>query len=220
MTHMITAKDNQDAQRKLILAFDTSSDHIALAVGQIEDPAQAGFDQPITLIAADDHSAHRQANVQLMPSIEALFEHHHLNKSHIAAVVCGLGPGSFTGVRIGVATAKGIARGMGVPLFGVSALDSIAWNAWKNKIRGRLGVVVDAMRGEVYPARFMLDKDGVRRLDAHSGTKADDVAKLWVGKTNPILLAGDGMKKYWKAFADNALCCVPFFGNIDEKNWA
>ena len=211
----------------LILALDTASDHIAIAIGRVGSIGDAASTsgsasdnrQTITLIAADDHPAMRQANVQLMPSIEALFQEHQLDRRQIAAVVCGLGPGSFTGVRIGVATAKGLATGLGVPLYGVSTLDVIAWNAWQNGIRGRLGIVADAMRGEVYPARFMLDKSGATRLDPHTVAKADDVARYWVGKTNPILLAGDGLNKHWKAFVDNAPCCVPFFGSVDEKNW-
>ena len=79
-----------------------------------------------------------------------------------AAVV---GPGSFTGVRIGVATAKGIACGLGVALYGVSTLDSVAWRAWRAGVRGRLGVVADAMRKEVYPVRYELDDAGVTRLE-------------------------------------------------------
>ena len=68
----------------------------------------------------------------------------------------GRGPGSFTGVRIGISTAKGLAHGANVPLLGVSTLDACAWTAWKAGVRGKLGVLADAMRGEVYPALYVL----------------------------------------------------------------
>ncbi|NLG10050.1 MAG: tRNA (adenosine(37)-N6)-threonylcarbamoyltransferase complex transferase subunit TsaD [Coriobacteriaceae bacterium] len=210
---------NPSFSRDLVVAFDTSSDYIALAVGRLEDSEPLKFDMPITLLAADDHPAQRQANVQLMPSIEALFKQYKLDKRQVAAVVCGLGPGSFTGVRIGVATAKGIARGLDVPLYGVSTLDAIAWNAWEKGVLGYVGIAADAMRGEVYPARYMLKRDGAHRLDPHTVAKADTVAKLWVSEGIPISLAGEGLRKHWKAFLDNAPCCKPFFGTINEELW-
>ena len=70
----------------------------------------------------------------------------------VDAVVVGRGPGSFTGVRIGVATAKGLAHGLGVPLSASATLDAVAWRFADHD--GLVGVVGDAMRGEVYPALF------------------------------------------------------------------
>lgn len=181
----------------LILAFDTASDNIALAVGRRLASGE------IVLIAANDHWASRQANVQLMPSIDALFAANGLSKSDVLCVVSGLGPGSFTGVRIGVTTAKGIARGLGVPLYGVSTLDAVAWGAWLAGTRGKLGVVADAMRGEVYPARYELDETGARRLDPHTVAKADAVATCWDAAGVPLLLIGDGLKKFASAFVSS-----------------
>ena len=206
--------------KNLVLAFDTASEHIALAVGTIDG----------RVLATDDHAARREANVQLMPSIDALFTANNLDKKDIACVVCGRGPGSFTGVRIAIATAKGLAYGLGVPLYGVSTLDAIAWGAWLAGIRGAIGVVADAMRGEVYPARFtlcdsdpavLLDKHqaaqppfsqsfqpdfrqktkAVVRFDAHTVAKADVVAQQWRAAGEPLILAGDGLRKFSDAFS-------------------
>ncbi|MDR2587470.1 MAG: tRNA (adenosine(37)-N6)-threonylcarbamoyltransferase complex dimerization subunit type 1 TsaB, partial [Coriobacteriales bacterium] len=184
---------------RLVIAFDTASENVALAVGRRED------DGSITFIASDDQPARRQANVRLMPMIDALFAANDLRKEDVACVVCGLGPGSFTGVRIGVATAKGIARGLRVPLFGVSTLDAVAWGAWLAGIRGSLGVVADAMRGEVYPARFALSDAGAARLDPHSVAKADDVAERWQEADAALLLIGDGLHKYAAEFPAHSL---------------
>ena len=181
----------------LILAFDTASEYIALAVGRLSE------DGSIDLVALDDHPATRQANVQLMPSVDALFHKSMLSKSDICCVVCGLGPGSFTGVRIGVATAKGIARGLRRPLYGVPTLDAVAWEAWAQGLRGHIGVVADAMRKEVYPARFDLDEAGARRLDAHTVTKAAVITEQWLEAGEDLLVIGDGLIKFEDVFADD-----------------
>ncbi|MDR1013467.1 MAG: tRNA (adenosine(37)-N6)-threonylcarbamoyltransferase complex transferase subunit TsaD [Coriobacteriales bacterium] len=200
----------------LVLAFDTASETIALAVGRwspggggapSEDagaPATAPA-MPATgalrLLASDDRAAPRQANVRLMPSIAALFEQNGLSRDDVSCVVCGLGPGSFTGVRICVATAKGIARGLGAPLFGASTLEAVAWGAWLAGVRGNVGVVADAMRGEVYPLRFLLDDAEVRPLDPHTVAKADEAAARWREAGDDLLLLGDGLRKHAEAFA-------------------
>ncbi|MDR3307884.1 MAG: tRNA (adenosine(37)-N6)-threonylcarbamoyltransferase complex transferase subunit TsaD [Coriobacteriales bacterium] len=181
--------------KDLILAFDTASENIALAIG----------DTHLTLLAHDDHPASRQANVQLMPSVDALFSRNNLDRQRVDAVVCGRGPGSFTGVRIGVATAKGVARGLGVPLYGVSTLDAVAWGAWLNGLRGAIAVLANAMRGEVYPARYTLDNKGAHRLDPHTVAKAAEVAQAWAAANTPLILVGDALYKYADAFTASPL---------------
>jgi N6-L-threonylcarbamoyladenine synthase len=183
------------------VAFDTASDNIALAVGRWETGGPA-VPVLIRTLASNDHSAIRQANVRLMPAIAALFAEQELPKHEVSAVVCGLGPGSFTGVRIGVASAKGIARGLRVPLFGVSTLEAVAWGAWLAGVRGLVGVVADAMRGEVYPLRFVLDDVGVARRDAHTVATAADVAARWREAGEQLLLVGDGLGKYAEVFVE------------------
>ena len=198
---------------RLVVAFDTASENIALAVGRWDEGGSGLADggslaggslaggMRLEMLAADDHPALREANVQLVPSVVGLFKAHGLRRKDVGCVVCGLGPGSFTGVRIGVATAKGMARGLGVPLFGVCTLDAIAWEAWACGLRGRVGVVADAMRGEVYPARFELGEGGVLRLDAHSVATADVVAGQWQQAGERLVVIGDGLKKFRAAFA-------------------
>ena len=80
----------------------------------------------------------------------------------VDAVAVAAGPGSFTGVRIGVAAAKGFAWGREIPCFGVSTLEAMAFAA--GRARGLLCAVMDARRGEVYNALFDAAPDGpVRR---------------------------------------------------------
>ena len=76
-----------------------------------------------------------------------------------------------------MATAKGIASALEVPLVGVSSLDAVAWNAWAAGERGPLSVVADAMRKEVYPVRYLLNDTGIERLEADRVVKAEDAAR-------------------------------------------
>ena len=119
------------------------------------------------------------------------------------AVLVGRGPGSFTGVRIGIATAKGLACGAGLPLFGTSALDAMAWSAWGSGARGTLAVAGDAMRGEVYPGIYELDDAGARRtFPAETVLKADACVVAWAERADAgeLTLSGNGLAKYRARF--------------------
>jgi N6-L-threonylcarbamoyladenine synthase len=171
------------------LAFDTATDHLALAVGDLDTPG--------AVLAAEDFPAPRAANTVVLPAAERLLARIGLQPSALAAVAVGRGPGSFTGVRIGVATAKGIAHGCGVPLVGFGTLDAIAR---RTAAEGLLGVLGDAMRGEVYPALFRAHAGLVQRLSIHRVAFPADVAAEWALLAEPIALTGGGLAKHRAAF--------------------
>ena len=144
------------AQGAYVLAFDTANEMVAIGLGRIAPAAQAS--DPCAesdIVAAREVPAHRASNTVLLAQVDGLLAEAGVSKEDIAAVVCGRGPGSFTGVRICMATAKGMASALEVPLYGVSTLDAVAWNAWSNGVRGRNQNAADAMRKEVYPALFL-----------------------------------------------------------------
>ena len=122
-------------------------------------------------------------------------------REEIGCVCVGRGPGSFTGVRIALACAKGIASALEVGLVGVSSLDGVAWGAWAAGVRGTGAVVADAMRKEVYPVRFALTDDGARRLTAVRVVKAEAAATELVEGGPLDFVTGDGLRKYADLFA-------------------
>lgn len=99
------------------LAIDTASTDIA----SIALSAEGGLLAEITWRCFRNHS------VELTPTIQRLLEQMGVQKSHIGALFVCTGPGSYTGLRVGVSTAKGLAYGLGVPLFGVPRLSADAY---------------------------------------------------------------------------------------------
>lgn len=177
----------------ITLAVDTSTDMLACAVGR------CGADGSVELLGSADRLCRRHANERLVGVADELLCELGLERSDVDEVLCGTGPGSFTGVRIGVATAKGIACGLKVPLRGVSTLDAVAWGVWGTGVRGLVGVVGDAMRGEVYPALYRVSDQGPERMFVcESVMKAADAVALWAERPDAakILLVGDGLCKY------------------------
>ena len=157
-----------------VLAFDTANEVIAIGVGIMNPESRS-----IALVASSEVAARRASNTQLLPRIDAVLAEHEIRREDIACVAVGRGPGSFTGVRIAMATAKGSASALGVGLIGVSSLDAVAWNVQAAGGRGPLVVVADAMRKEVYPVRYALDEEGVERLDSDRVVKAEDAGCFW-----------------------------------------
>ncbi|MEC4184372.1 tRNA (adenosine(37)-N6)-threonylcarbamoyltransferase complex transferase subunit TsaD [Adlercreutzia sp. R21] len=155
------------AASSFVLAFDTANEVIAIGLGRL-----CAASREIELVAGVEVEARRASNTQLLPRIDELCARAGVARGAIACVCVGRGPGSFTGVRIALATAKGIASALEVGLAGVSSLDAVAWGAWAAGERGELLVLADAMRREVYPVEYRLDAAGATRLTADRVVKA------------------------------------------------
>jgi tRNA threonylcarbamoyladenosine biosynthesis protein TsaB len=99
----------------------------------------------------------------LLGAIEALFADLHQDVTELSGVVLTRGPGSFTGIRIGMATAQGLAQALGVP---VASCDSLWAEAAAHANNGLLATVLDARRGEVYAGLYRLGEAGPRPICA------------------------------------------------------
>jgi tRNA threonylcarbamoyl adenosine modification protein YeaZ len=181
--------------KPLLLALDTSTEVTAVGLAwnrerTAECFAQARVDAP------------RAAMSRVLPTAASLLSDSGLVPGDVEAVIVGVGPGSFTGVRIGVASAKGLAHGLGRPLFGVGTLDAIAWNVARELREPMLlGVVGDAMRGEVYPALFRLEDGRASRLAEDYVSFPADAAHSWSCLGEDIVLTGNGLRKYGDVFS-------------------
>lgn len=131
----------------ILLGIDTST--ITISVALLRDGAVIG--------ERTDLVTHNRTG--LLTLIDALFVEAGLSPQSLGAVAVGAGPGSFTGLRIGMATAKGIAFAIGKPLWAVSSLAALAHAALHDD--GTMVAVLDARRGEVYAGAYRRDGLGV-----------------------------------------------------------
>ena len=204
-------------ETRIILSVDTSTDMLACAVARVGGAAADGRAR-VEVLASNDRLCRRQANVSLVPACADPLESCEIPRDAVDAVLCGVGPGSFTGVRIGVAAAKGLSCGLNVPLYGVSTLDAMAWSAWLAGVRGQVGVLGDAMRKEVYPGLYQLDDAGATRLFAsETVAKASAAADQWAQQFpdhDRITITGDALKKFRSLFEEAGFTRI-----ADESCW-
>ena len=195
---------------KIVLSVDTSTDMLACAVGRVGETG-------VELLASGDHLCRRHANEELVTTCLDVLARAGLSMGDVDAVLVGRGPGSFTGVRIGIATAKGLACGLGRALYGASTLDAVAWGAWASGVRGLVGVVGDAMRREVYPGLYQVGEDGPMRLfEVETVAKVPVAVEAWAARSDAgqITLVGDGLKRYRAQFE-----AAGFSRFADEDAW-
>jgi N6-L-threonylcarbamoyladenine synthase len=177
---------------RLTLALDTATEVTVVALGVLSPDLTVVLD-------AEEIDAPRSAMSRLLVAATDVVGRNGYSFDEIDEVVAGRGPGSFTGVRIGVATAKGLAHGLSKPLAGVGTLDAVAWRF--SAIETLVGVVGDAMRGEVYPALFRCGRGSVERLSEDRVSDPVRAAEAWREYRGRIVLAGNGLAKYAEIFS-------------------
>lgn len=171
-----------------ILALETSAGPASCAV--VEDGrvlASAYINTPLT---------HSQT---LMPMVESMLQNAGLNFSEMDRVAITAGPGSFTGVRIGVAAVKGLAFPADKPCVGVSTLAAIARNTQGVGFDGVVCAAMDARCRQVYTACF----ENGERLTEDEAISLDDLKNRLISYKKPIFLLGDGAKLCYTAFVDD-----------------
>ena len=126
----------------------------------------------------------------LMPMCRDLLENCGLTLGEMDVVAVAAGPGSFTGLRIGVATAKGLAWPGDKPCAGVSTLEAMAWPL--AHLEGDLCAVMDARRQQVYNARFQAEGGRLLRLCPDRAISIDELAAELLSREKTQILVGDG----------------------------
>jgi tRNA threonylcarbamoyladenosine biosynthesis protein TsaB len=129
---------------------------------------------------------------RLLASIEFLLSSAGWSLNDLRLIVAGIGPGSFTGIRIGVSTSLGLAQSLAVPYAGISGLDAMARKL--PGIDGRIGVVLDAQRAQVYYAEYVTRAGRTKREGKPALLKPAELKTRLSGKR--IFLVGDGAARY------------------------
>ena len=165
-----------------VLGFDTATAATAACVTRADGEVFEHEPSPGRLREAPGHAR------ELMPAVAAVLEDAGLELPELDAIAVGVGPGSFTGLRIGVSTARALARSSGLELRPVSSLDALAAGIPGNS---RLPVL-DAKRGEVFCALY---GGGERRWDPFVARPEDLAARVRDAGESP-LAAGDGSLRF------------------------
>ncbi len=167
-------------QESLILAIETASPAGGVAI------VGEDLKGEIFLSSSETHSK------RLLVSIRYLFERLSLSLEEIAGVAVSIGPGSFTGLRIGLATAKGLALGGNMPLMGVSTLEALAAQALY--FDGFICPALDARRNQVYAALYRWSDD--KTLETVWPPSLLTPEKLCSHIKGPTLFVGDALRLY------------------------
>ncbi len=126
----------------------------------------------------------------LLPMVESVLATYGIDVDDVDLFACTSGPGSFTGVRIGAATVKGLAFGRKAPCVGVSTPEAIAENLVS--LSGLICPVMNARRGQVYTALFRSDGKALTRLLPDSAISVAELDELLYAYGEPVAFAGDG----------------------------
>ncbi len=140
----------------------------------------------------------------LLPMAEDMLNRLKLSFDDITLLACSVGPGSFTGVRIGVSLVKGLGFGRNIPIAPVSTLEALAYNL--SGLDGIIVPVMDARRDQVYSALFRHTDEGIVRLFDDDALSLDALAELLKShEGEPIYLVGDGYDKAWKSLSERGI---------------
>ncbi len=171
----------------LILGIDTATPQVSVAVGGHEG-----------VLASTQSVRGRQHAELLTPAIEFTCRQARVELGEIGVVAVDLGPGLFTGLRVGVAAAKAMAHALRLPMIGVPSLDLLAFPV---RFSPRLiAAVIDARRGELFYAFYRQVPGGIQRLSDHAVGTPDDLVSELIATGDDCLLVGDGALRYREAF--------------------
>ena len=172
----------------IVLGIETATPQVGCALGGHEG------------VLASFHSARGRRHAEiLVPAIQFMCEQAEVPLAEVGVVAVDIGPGLFTGLRVGVATAKAMAQALRVPVIGLSSLDLLAFPV--RSTRRLIVAVVDARRGEVFSAQYRQVPGGVQRISPAQVCKAADVAADLHAGGQDCLLVGDGAIRYADAFS-------------------
>lgn len=170
-----------------ILALETSAVTASVAVTEDEKLLAQSFQN-----SGLTHSA------TLMPMAADLLKNTGLTLEEIDVIAVAAGPGSFTGIRIGVAAAKGLAWPGDKPCAPCSTLESMAWQC--AHMEGEICAVMDARRKQVYNARFLASGGTLTRLSEDRAIGLEELAAEVKKSGNPQIIVGDGASLCYNAF--------------------
>ena len=173
----------------LILGIESATQQVGCAIGGHEG------------VLAEVHSSRGRRHAEsLTPAIDFLRQQARVELDEIGCVAVDVGPGLFTGLRVGISAAKAMAHALRVPMIGVASLDLLAFPVrWSPRL---VVAAIDARRSELFTAAYRQVPGGIQRLGPYRVSTPDDLAGDLEATREDVLLVGDGALRYQDAFAE------------------
>lgn len=198
----------------MILAIETATDVCGVAVVQNQ-----------IVIALRERAEKYVHSEKLLPMIDEALRDASISPKHIDAVAVSIGPGSFTGLRIGLSTAKGLALSLGKPVIAVPTLDALAYTFFRAKGKASASVVcpmIDAKRDEAFFCFYRIDAAGVSRQSEYAIAPKSKIVEMAPAST---IFVGDGAKGMGvsrefdasKRFNPSLVCSAESVGLVAES---
>ena len=177
----------------LILGIETATERVSVSIG--------GHEGVIGLFEVTKGRRHAET---LVPAIEFLTAQVGIELDEISVVAVDVGPGLFTGMRVGLATGKAIAQALRIPMIGIPSLDLLAF---PSRFTDRVVVpVIDARKGEVFYAMYRQVPGGIQRIvEPQVGPVEELVADL-MARSQDVLCVGDGAQRYRDEILEGYRC--------------
>ena len=173
----------------LILGIETATAQVSVAIG--------GHEGVLGLFEVCRGRRHAET---LIPAIEFVCRQAEIELDEISAVAVDIGPGLFTGMRVGLAAGKAIAQARRVPMIGISSLDLLAFPL---RHSGRpVAAIIDARKGELFWACYVPVPGGLQRMAEPAVGSVDDVVADLMGRGHDLLFVGDGALRYHDQLAE------------------
>jgi len=167
----------------LILGIETATEQVGVAIGGHEG-----------VIATFEVARGRRHAEILTPAIEFVCRQSDIDVDEIGCIAVDVGPGLFTGMRVGLATAKALALALRIPVIGISSLDLLAFPC---RHTDRVVVpVIDARKAEVFWAMYRQVPGGVQQVSAPTVGPVDDLVADLLARSQDVLCVGDGAERY------------------------
>ncbi|MGH2596524.1 MAG: tRNA (adenosine(37)-N6)-threonylcarbamoyltransferase complex dimerization subunit type 1 TsaB [Actinomycetota bacterium] len=172
----------------IVLGIDTSTPQTSVAIGNDRE------------VLARISIAGKARQESVTPALQQMLAWSGLDLDRVGGIAVGIGPGLFTGLRVGVETAKTLAQVLNVPIVGITSLDALAF-AIRHTSR-RIACVIDARRGEVFVAVYRAVPGGVVRETDHLVLKPDHLVAELQAVPGEVLCVGNGAILYRREIED------------------
>ena len=177
----------------LILGIETATQQVSVAIGGHEG-----------VLGMFEVSRGRRHAETLIPAVEFLCAQADVQIDEFGAIAVDIGPGLFTGMRVGLAAGKAMAQALRIPMIGISSLDLLAFPL--RHADRTIAAVIDARKGELFYAFYKPVPGGVQRVTEPVVGRAADLAADLMARGQNVVCVGDGALRYREEIAGGAAC--------------